>query len=143
MLQSLTEHDAAWAAQRLGLPGIAKLLASERDLTFRLRAETGDYVLKLCHPDEDAEVIALQLRVLRHLAATAPALPVPRVAAAARLTYADGITRESYRLRGLPGLRMPDHPGGAAQAFALGQVMAQMAQSLASLPWPAQAPEQL
>ncbi len=138
-----TGHDAAQAARRLGLPGTATLLASERDLTFRLRTENGDYVLKICHPDEEAEMIALQLRVLRHLAATASSLPVPRVAAAARLIFADGLARECYALSWLPGVLLHDHPGGAAQAFALGQVMARMAQSLASLPLPAKAPEQL
>ncbi len=138
-----TEHDAAEAAQRLGLPGTATLLASERDLTFRLRAEARDYTLKICHLDEDAGMIALQLRVLRHLAATAPALPVPRVAAAGRLIYADGLPRETYILSWLPGVLLHDHPGGPAQAFALGRVMAEMAQSLASLPPPAKAPAQL
>jgi hydroxylysine kinase len=139
----LTEYEAATAAQRLGLPGSATLLASERDLTFKLQTKTGDYVLKICHPDEDAQMIALQLNVLRHLKATAPALPVPHVAAAARLDFADGLARETYILSWLPGVPLYAHPGGPAQAFALGQIMARMAQSLASLPQPAKAPEQL
>ncbi len=139
----LIAQDAACAARRLNLPGTTTLLASERDLTFRLQAENGDYVLKLCHPDEDAEMIALQLLVLRHLAAAAPALPVPRVAAAARLDFADGLARECYVLSWLPGVLLHGHPGGAAQAFALGRVMALMAQALSTLAQPDKAPEQL
>ncbi|GAN81829.1 phosphotransferase [Acidocella aminolytica] len=139
----LNEYEAATAAQRLGLPGSATLLASERDLTFRLRTQACDYVLKICHPDEDAQMIALQLRVLRHLEATVPALPVPRVAGAARLEFADRQARETYILSWLPGMPLHDHPGGTAQAFALGQMMAGMAQALASLKPPAKAPEQL
>lgn len=143
MTHILTEHDAAGAARRLGLSGTAELLASERDLTFRLRTDARDYVLKICHPDEDAGMIALQLGMLQHLAATAPSLPVPRVAAAGRLIDADRLPRETYALSWLPGVPLYDHPGGAAQAFALGQTMAELAQSLASLPPPAKAPVQL
>lgn len=138
----IATEEAACAAQALyGLRGVAQVLASERDQTLRLAAADGAvYVLKISHPEVPAEVARFQLGALRHLAAHAPALPVPRVvptgtgAAFARHRYADGSRRLTSLLTWLPGATLHTASPGAAQAVALGEFMARLALGLRSYP---------
>ncbi|MGE4482581.1 phosphotransferase [Acidocella sp.] len=145
LVSKLSPPDAAaHAARALSLQGQVRLLASERDLTFLLDAgNERRCILKICHPDETAEMTTLQLHALSHLKNTAPALPVPRILANQSLTYADGLTRETYALSWLPGTPLHERHGGAAQAFALGQMMAEMARALSTLSAPLKAPQQV
>ena len=78
---------AVQAAQALrtcfGLSGQLDRLPGEADDNFALR--TGDgrrYVVKFAHLRADPEVVSVQVRVLRHIEATAGGLPVPRVVSA-------------------------------------------------------------
>ena len=67
-------------ADRFGVEGEVKALASERDKNFRIRTAGGDaYVLKFANPAEDAGILDLQAQALQHVAAVDPDLPVPRV----------------------------------------------------------------
>jgi hydroxylysine kinase len=81
---AVTAADAAEAVKRsFGLTGAFGRLPGEADDNFVLQAGDGQrYVVKVAHAQADAAVVALQVRVLRHLASTAPDLPVPRVAPA-------------------------------------------------------------
>ncbi|GGY17610.1 phosphotransferase [Streptomyces djakartensis] len=54
-------------------------LATEKDDTFRLGTDSGDYLVKVSPPDEAEAVVALQTAAMRHLETTAPHLPVQRV----------------------------------------------------------------
>jgi hydroxylysine kinase len=54
-------------------------LATEKDDTFRLRSDSGSYLVKVSPPDEPAEVVALQTAAMRFLECAAPELPVQRV----------------------------------------------------------------
>ncbi|WP_298281235.1 phosphotransferase [Acidocella sp.] len=140
---TLTPQMAEQAAARLGLAGPVELLASERDLTYRLLSGGHGYVLKICHAEEAPWVVAFQLGALRHLAQRAPGVPVPRVLAHARLGYEDGLERETYVLSWLDGALLSRHRGGRAQAAALGTVMARMCRALEDLPPPPAPPAQL
>ena len=66
--------------RHFGIRGEAHPLSSERDQNFRLRTPEGEqFVLHIANPADSPAVIDLQARVLLHLEAAAPALPVPRV----------------------------------------------------------------
>ena len=54
-------------------------LATEKDDTFRIRADTSGYLVKVSPPDEEAMVVALQTAVMRFLEDNTPQLPVQRV----------------------------------------------------------------
>jgi hydroxylysine kinase len=68
-------------------------LATEKDDTFRLRTEAGDYLVKVSPSDEAEGVVDLQTAAMRFLESAAPQLPVQRV----KLT-ADGNDRVVIRL---------------------------------------------
>jgi Ser/Thr protein kinase RdoA (MazF antagonist) len=79
----VTEADAADAILSCyGLSGPLTRLPGEADDNFLLdTADQGRYVVKFAHLRADPAVVNLQVRVLRHIETTAPALPVPRVLA--------------------------------------------------------------
>jgi Ser/Thr protein kinase RdoA (MazF antagonist) len=79
----VTEPDAAEAILACyGLAGELTRLPGEADDNFLLdTAGQGRYVVKFAHQRADPAVVGVQVRVLRHIEATAPGLPVPRVLA--------------------------------------------------------------
>jgi Ser/Thr protein kinase RdoA (MazF antagonist) len=79
----VTEPDAAEAILACyGLSGELTRLPGEADDNFLLdTVGQGRYVVKFAHLRADPAVVGVQVRVLRHIEATAPALPVPRVLA--------------------------------------------------------------
>ncbi|MEU2537871.1 phosphotransferase [Streptomyces iakyrus] len=68
-------------------------LATEKDDTFRLKTESGDYLVKVSPPDEAETIVHLQTAAMRFLEGAAPHLPVQRV----RLTV-DGADSVAVRL---------------------------------------------
>jgi len=79
----VTESDAAEAILACyDLSGELTRLPGEADDNFLLdTVDQGRYVVKFAHQRADPAVVNLQVRVLRHIGTTAPALPVPRVLA--------------------------------------------------------------
>jgi len=76
----VTESGAAEAILTCyGLSGPLTRLPGEADDNFLLDTGNQRYVLKFAHLRADPAVVNLQVRVLRHIEATAPGLPVPRV----------------------------------------------------------------
>jgi Ser/Thr protein kinase RdoA (MazF antagonist) len=75
------------------LSGRLGRLATEKDDTFRLSTDSGNYLVKVSPPEEAEAVVALQTAAMRYLESTAPHLPVQRV----RLT-ADGDDQVTMRL---------------------------------------------
>jgi hydroxylysine kinase len=76
----VAEPDAAEAiAACYGLAGDLTRLPGEADDNFLLDSGGERYVVKFAHLRADPAVVGVQVRVLRHIEATAPALPVPRV----------------------------------------------------------------
>ena len=70
-------------------------LASERDQNFRIDTAAGRFVLKIANRAEPRGVTRLQSAALRHIAATDPSVPVPRVRptrTGAREAFAAGST---------------------------------------------------
>ena len=61
------------------LTGLLEPVATEKDDTFRLRADSAGYLVKVSPPDEAREVVGLQTAAMRFLEAAAPELPVQRV----------------------------------------------------------------
>ncbi len=59
--------------------GDLERLATEKDDTFRLRSDSGSYLVKVAPPDEPAAVVAMQTATMRFLERAAPELPVQRV----------------------------------------------------------------
>lgn len=69
------------AASAFGVRGTASPLVSERDQNFRIEVEDGPgWVLKISNAAEDPSVVDMQTRAMLHVARTAPALPVMRIA---------------------------------------------------------------
>ena len=74
------EDAQAAVAEAYGLAGAVKRLSSERDETFLFsRADGTDFILKIANPAEDPAALEFQDGALLHLAAVAPAVPVPRL----------------------------------------------------------------
>jgi Ser/Thr protein kinase RdoA (MazF antagonist) len=62
--------------ERYRLNGRLEELATEKDDTFRLSTDSGNYLVKVSPPDEAEAVVALQTAAMRYLETTAPHLPV-------------------------------------------------------------------
>jgi len=76
-----TQEVEALVRRLYGMDGEAAPLAAERDQNCLIRAATGErYVLKVSNPSEPISIVDLQIAALDHVAKTAPALPLPRVA---------------------------------------------------------------
>jgi hydroxylysine kinase len=61
------------------LSGRLHSVATEKDDTFRLRADSAGYLVKVSPPDEARAVVGLQTAAMRFLEGAAPELPVQRV----------------------------------------------------------------
>jgi hydroxylysine kinase len=76
----VTAPEAAEAIRAcFGLSGELTRLPGEADDNFLLNTGHHRYVVKFAHLRADPAVVAVQVRVLRHVEQTAPGLPVPRV----------------------------------------------------------------
>jgi hydroxylysine kinase len=77
-LDEVAARDAL--AGRWGLaPTALTRLDTERDDTFRAETSAGAVILKIAHPNDDPQVIAMQSAALAHVHATDPGIPVPQV----------------------------------------------------------------
>lgn len=128
---SITDAQAA-VADVYGLNGTVKRLSSERDETFLFIREDGtEFVLKIANPAEDPAALDFQDGALLHLAAAAPAVPVPRLVptesgdASHTLTTTDGprIMRLLTFLRGELQYRTP---ASETQSRNVGRALAEL-----------------
>ena len=90
-----TSHEGGLAATYIGMQhpealehlrgqfsidGRLTRLATEKDDTFRVECTDGNkYILKIANPSEDGAEISLQVKLLQHIEAADPDLPVPRL----------------------------------------------------------------
>lgn len=128
----LAEHFGVTAAR-------LERLDTERDDSFRVETAAGETVLlKVAHPDDDPEVIAMQLAAMRH--AVAAGLPVQRVLAGP-VTVADriGTGRVARLLSWLPGSLAREHAPSADQLVAAGRMLGRLSAALADFAHPAAA----
>lgn len=119
-------------ARHWGMQGALDPLTSERDLNFRLTTDAGRFVVKIANVAEPVEQTRFQNRALRHIEATDPTLPVPRVLAT--LVGADDVILPSGHLMRviswLDGTPLHAAPRSAAQAQALAAGLARLGLAL-------------
>lgn len=103
-------HWADALERHWGVQAELTRLDGEYDLNFLAKASDGQgYILKAMRPDCEAWLVDMQVQAFAHIAARKPALPCPRVIAAANgdtlLTIADedGQDRLVWLLNQLPG----------------------------------------
>jgi hydroxylysine kinase len=107
----VTAADAAAAIQSCyGLAGDLTRLPGEADDNFLLDTAEQRYVVKFAHLRADPQVVGIQVRVLRHIEATAPGLPVPRVLAPRVLAPPVPVPLEPAAAGGQPWTVVPDGP---------------------------------
>jgi len=120
----LEEHFGVAAA------GLERL-DTERDDSFKVTLDDGYGVLKVAHPGDDPEVIAMQLAAMTH--AGAHGLPVPRVLGGP-VTVGGRIAR---LISWLPGALAREHSPTAEQLVAAGAVLGRLSAALRSFEHPA------
>lgn len=109
-------------------PTAIERMRSERDDTFRVGTDGGDFTLKLSHPGDDPHVIGMQSAAMQHAANAG--LPVPTV-----VPTVDGGThplhgdRVVWLLTWLPGdlMMLVDAPSPRTLGAALGRLTAALA----------------
>jgi Ser/Thr protein kinase RdoA (MazF antagonist) len=107
-------------------------LDTERDDSFRVELASGEAVLlKVAHPDDDAEVIAMQLAAMRHVAAAG--LPVQRVLGGPATVGG----RVARLLSWLPGTLAREHAPSAEQLVAAGRMLGRLSAAMADFAHPA------
>ncbi|MEA4838277.1 MAG: phosphotransferase [Rhodospirillaceae bacterium] len=129
----------ALVEERYGLSGTLDRLSSERDETFKITVANGrSYTLKIANPAENPDILRFQNDVLRHLAAAAPAVPVPRLVPdrdgeeSFCLNGAGGAPRIVRLLTYLDGDLLRGMPGSIARNRNLGHALAVLGLGLRS-----------
>ena len=131
------------ACERFGVSGSAKVLTSERDQNFFLKAEDGrEFVLKIANPLEDPLVTDFQSRALLHVASRDPELPVPRMCTATNgaldttVRIAQGQQCTVRLLTFLPGVPSDTVSSTPALRRNLGQHLARLGRALSDFSHP-------
>ncbi len=125
------ERVAEIGREMFGLDGELRLLASERDLNFRVKTAVSDtYVLKIANVDEDEGVLSFQTEALRYIEQQDPDLTVPRVRLTSKGKPLDTVTTENGNkhlvrvLSYLPGKLVQDAPQNKSLWRNIGRFMA-------------------
>lgn len=128
---------AVAASTSYGLSGRMTQLSGERDQNVRIETDGGDFVLKIAGPLEDPSVVGFQVAVLKHLEATAPELPVPRIVdgidgnAIGAIVDQSGSTCQMRLVTYLPGITFDAARNVPAEPLrAIGRVQGKMCQAL-------------
>ncbi|HTH99338.1 MAG TPA: phosphotransferase [Acidisoma sp.] len=131
-----------FVTQHFGIRNTAHPLGSERDQNFHIRAtDGGEFLLKITHPGEALDSTAFQTACLRHVAAVAPSLPVPRVLddqtgePHVRSIWS-GAERTARMLTFLAGEPLHRGERDAAQRRRIGETLANLDAALATFPGP-------
>ncbi len=137
------EEVAAVAATSYGLSGSFSHLPGERDQNVRIETDNGDYVLKIASQLEDPLVVDFQVSVLKHLEASAPELPVPRVVddldgnAISVISDRSGSTCQMRLVTYLPGITFDAARNVPEEALrAIGSVQGTMCSALSEFDHP-------
>ncbi|WP_010509623.1 phosphotransferase [Komagataeibacter europaeus] len=136
------------AHDMFGMTGVLSRLPGERDRNFRLRsAQGGDYVLKIAHCAERADVLDLQDSVLRYLGAEDPTLAVPEllVPHVPHAVWRDcaGDERIVRMVTFLPGTPLGNRATTVSLCASVGGMLGRLDQALAGFHHPAQSHELL
>ena len=145
--QPIPETEAAAIlAARYGVNGRLQRMATEKDDTFRVIADTGQrWVLKIANGGEDPASIDLQNACLARIAATDPSLPVPRVLADCQGRNLcplppgpDGSIRLARVLSYIDGTPLDATVSTAAERGQIGRVLARLRLAMAGFSHPAE-----
>ncbi|WP_329282149.1 aminotransferase [Streptomyces sp. NBC_01451] len=126
-------------AERFGVRGTLKDLGSQQDRNYRVRTETGDYVLKLANPASDPALLYAQGAAVDRLTAVLPGLRLPRALAgvdgsAVQWLTVDGAALACRLLEYVPGEPIMDSRYLAPQVVArLGELAGRVVAGLAEL----------
>ena len=129
--------------ERFRLDGQLERLATEKDDTFVLRADSSAYLVKVSPPSEAEEVVSLQTAVMRFLEDAAPDLPIQRVVLTADgddnvvLDTGDGWTRVLRVFDFVEGTVLARTSANAAQLAKAGRVLGRIDVALKSFRHPA------
>ncbi|PRX23215.1 Ser/Thr protein kinase RdoA (MazF antagonist) [Paraburkholderia sp. BL18I3N2] len=142
----LTTFDALAITRRIyGIDGAATRFATEKDDTFRIDASDGArYVLKISNPGEAPEELDLQVAAMRHVAAVAPDLPVPRVLPGIDGQFVVPVASppQPYRTARLysylEGMPLDALRGSAVDHYEIGEVLARLQAAMAGFRHPHQ-----
>ena len=145
MVAPVPESEAVRLARVLyGLEAEAQPLPGEYDASFHLATGDGPgFVLKVMHPERERGLIDLQCAALRHLAAGAPHLKLPRVRPTGdggALTVADvgGAQRIVWMLTYVPGTVLAKaRPHSPELLESLGRLLGEMNAALGDFSHPA------
>jgi Ser/Thr protein kinase RdoA (MazF antagonist) len=141
--ERLSESAAAtlatefWGIEVHGVGGVTRL-DTERDDTFRLRSDAGEFVLKVAHPGDDPLVINLQTAAMAFVAETEPRLTVQTI-----VSTIDGEIepiidgRVARLLTWLPGVPLFTVRPDPARLGLLGQSLGQLSMALQCFDHPA------
>lgn len=125
-----------------GIDGEIAPLDSERDQNSHVLSPDGRFTFKIVNAAEPESAMTFQTALLRHVAACAPALPLPRVVAAvggADIAHATGPTGERHALRlvtYLPGVPLAKTARTPARLAALGRTLGGLDAALQSFGHP-------
>ena len=78
------DEAMAIAREVFGVSGVGHPLGSNQETNLRIRGDRGDFVLKIANPAFGADVLDLQNKAMRHVAAANTGLEVPFPVAALR-----------------------------------------------------------
>lgn len=117
-------------------------LDTERDDSFRIRADGGDFVLKIAHPADDPAVISLQTSAMRHVSERDASVPIQTVVATVTGEFEpvvhghDGRARIMRLLTWLPGALLRDAAPNRSQLEQLGTHYGSLTAALADFEHP-------
>jgi hydroxylysine kinase len=138
------EEVSQFIGTHYGLSGDLLQLRSERDENYLLTTADGaQRLFKLTHAAEDPAIVDFQTRALLHIAAVAPAVPVPRLVPAISGAFTtsasgtDGRLRQARLFSYLAGASLGGFRQTSAQAIELGVLGAQLDIALSGFRHPA------
>ncbi len=133
-----------------GIAGSLKPLESERDLNYRVTTPDGEgFLLKISNHEEPPDNVDFEIAALKHVAETAPDLPVPRIRNTLDGRYVgktiakNGTQHQVRLLTFLPGTVMADVARTTALVFDQGRIAARMGLALRGFFHPAAGSRQL
>ena len=138
--ERLAESAAAALAAELWAIEVTSVtrLDTERDDTFRLRSDAGEFVLKVAHPADDPLLINLQTAAMAYVAEAEPRLTLQSIVSTIDgeiEPIADG--RVARLLTWLPGAPLFTVRPDRARLGLLGQTLGQLSGALATFDHPA------
>ncbi len=128
---------------QFGIEAHLTRFATEKDDTFRCDSASGtSYVLKIANPQEAPIELSLQIEVMRHIARTAPQLPIPKVYQSLEGQYLtpiatnNGDSRQVRLMSFIPGTPLDKTSVSAQGREQIGELLARLRLATANFSHP-------